>query len=75
MILNKAGNSISPADVLKQLQSGQLNQVGIKGSPGYSITATELAEKQIEWTKLFNCENMLKPKALGQIIKYLQNTL
>jgi hypothetical protein len=45
MILNKAGHSISPADVLKQLQSCQLNQVGIKGSPGYSITATELTEK------------------------------
>jgi len=74
-MLKRAGNSISPIEVLKQLQSCQLNQVGIKGSPGYSLTVTEMTEEQIEWTKLFNCENLLKPKALKQITKSLENTL
>ncbi|GAB6172976.1 IS1634 family transposase [Paradesulfitobacterium aromaticivorans] len=75
MMLKKAGHSISPIDVLKQVQSCQLNQVGIKGSPGYSLTVTEMTEQQLEWTKLFNCENLLKPKALKQITKSLGNTL
>ena len=75
VMLKRAGLSISPIDVLKQVQSCQLNQVGIKGSPGYSLTVTEMTEEQIEWTKLFNCENLLKPKALKQITKSLENTL
>jgi transposase len=75
MMLKRAGYSISPIDVLKQVQSCQLNQVGLKDSPGYSLTVTEMTEEQIEWTKLFNCENLLKPKALKQITKSLENTL
>jgi len=75
MMIKRAGHSISPMDVLKQMQSCQLNQVGIKGSPGYSLTVTEMTEQQLEWIKLFNCENLLKPKALKQITKSLQNTL
>nr|WP_180261130.1 hypothetical protein [Desulforamulus profundi] len=66
-ILKKAGHSISPIDVLEQVQSCQLNQVGIKGTPGYSLTVTEMTEEQKEWAKLFNCERLLKPKALKQI--------
>ena len=75
MMLKRAGQSISPIDLLKQVQSCQLNQVGIKGSPGYSLTVTEMTEQQIAWTKLFECENLLKPKALKQLTKSLENTL
>jgi transposase len=75
MMLKKSGHSISPIDVLKQVQSCQLNQVGIKGSPGYSLTVTEMTEEQIEWKKLFNCENLLKPKTVEQITKSLRNAL
>ena len=75
MMLKRAHPLISPIEVLKQVQSCQLNQVGIKGSPGYSLTVTEMTEQQLEWMKLFNCENLLKPKALKQIIKSLQNML
>lgn len=75
MMLKRAEHSISPIDVLKQMQSCQLNQVGIKGSLAYSLTVTELTEQQLQWIKLFNCENLLKPKALKQITKFLQNTL
>jgi len=75
MMLKRAKHSISPIEVLKQVESCQLNQVGIKGSPGYSLTVTEMTEQQLEWMKLFNCENFLKPKALKQITKSLQNTL
>ena len=75
MMLTRAEQSISPIDVLKQVQSCQLNQVGIKGSPSYSLAVTEMTEEQIGWIKLFNCENLLKPKALKRIIKFLENTL
>ncbi|GAB6153250.1 IS1634 family transposase [Desulfosporosinus burensis] len=75
VILKRAGYSISPINVLDQLQSCQLNQVGIKGSPGCSLTVTEMTEKQREWTKLFNCDNILKPKMLKQITKSLENRL
>jgi transposase len=75
MMLKKSGHSISPIDVLKQVQSCQLNQVGIKGSPGYSLTVTEMTEEQIEWKKLFHCENLLKPKTVEQITKSLRNAL
>ena len=75
MMLKRAEQSISPIDVLKQVQSCQLNQVTIKGSSGYSLTVTEMTEQQLEWAKLFNCENLLKSKALKQITKSLQTTL
>lgn len=75
MMLKKAGYSISPIDVLKQTQSCQLNQIGIKGSTGYSLTITEMTEDQIKWKKLFNCENLLKPKTLEQITTFLKNAL
>ncbi|GAB6153239.1 IS1634 family transposase [Desulfosporosinus burensis] len=75
VMLKRTGNSISPIDVLKQVKSCQLNQVGIKGSSGYSFTVTEMTEEQIKWTKLFNCEHLLKPKVLKQITKSLENTL
>ncbi|WP_045576918.1 IS1634 family transposase, partial [Desulfosporosinus sp. I2] len=42
MMLKRAQHSISPIEVLKQVQSCQLNQVGIKGSSGYSLTVTEM---------------------------------
>ncbi|MFZ3172369.1 MAG: transposase [Carboxydocellales bacterium] len=48
MMFKMAGHSISPIDVLKQVQSCQLNQVGIKGSPGYSLTVTEMTKEQID---------------------------
>ena len=75
MMLKKAGHSISPINVLKQTQSCQLNQVGIKGSPNFAFTITEMTEDQIDWKKLFNCENLLKSKALEHITKSLRNTL
>jgi transposase len=75
LILKKANLSLSPMSVLKQVQSCQLNQVGIKGSSGYALTVTEMTEQQLVWTKLFDCENFLKPKTLKQITKSLENTL
>ncbi|KLU60572.1 transposase DDE domain protein [Peptococcaceae bacterium CEB3] len=75
MILKKSGHSTSPIDVLKQAQSCQLNQVGLKGSTGSSFTITEMTEQQREWTRIFNCENLLKPKALKQLTKSLENAL
>lgn len=69
LMIKEAGHSIFPVDVLKQ--SCQLNQVGIKGSTGYSLTVTEMTEQQLEWAKLYDCENLLKPKALKQITKSL----
>jgi transposase len=75
MMLRKVGHSIAPIEVLKQVQSCRLNQVSLKGSSGYSLTVTEMTEQQLEWTELFNCENLLKPKTLKQITKSLENTL
>ena len=75
MMLRKAGHSIAPIEVLKQVQSCRLNQVSLKGSSRYSLTVTEMAEQQLEWTELFNCGSLLKPKTLKQITKSLANTL
>lgn len=75
MMLKQAKQSISPIEVLNQLGSCQLNQVGIKGSAGHSLTVTQMTEQQVEWTKLFRCEKMLNPKALKQIKKSLETSL
>ena len=75
MMLRKAGHSVAPIDILKQVQSCQLNQVNLKGTSGYSLAVTEMTEQQLEWIELFNCGNLLKPKILKQITKSLANTL
>jgi transposase len=74
-MLKQAGHSISPMEVLKQARSCQLNQVGFKGSSGHSFTVTQMTEQQVEWTKLLQCENSLKPKAIKQITKSLETLL
>jgi transposase len=75
MMLRTTAHSITPIEVLKQVQSCQLNQVSLKGSSGYSLAVTEMTEQQLEWIELFNCGNLLKPRALKQITKSLENTL
>ncbi|MCR4442715.1 MAG: transposase [Peptococcaceae bacterium] len=75
IILKRTGHSISPIDVLKKVQTCQLNRVGIKGSTSYSLTVTQMTEQQVEWTKLFQCEYLLNPKVIKQITKFLENAL
>jgi transposase len=69
MILNKAGAHVSASQILKQLDSCRLNQVGLKGSSHHSITMTELTEQQKDWVKLLDYEKYIKPQAVKKIIK------
>ena len=74
MMLKQAGHS-RPEEVLKQMESCQLNQVGMKNSPNRSITMTEITEQQEQWIKLLQCQKYLKPKAMKQLTKSLENAL
>lgn len=75
MKLRSAGDSTSPAEVLRQLQSCQLNQIGIKNSTQTTITMTEMSEQQKHWMEIFACEKYLKPKAMKQITESLKKSL
>jgi transposase len=75
MQLRSAGESTSPVDVLRQLQSCQLNQIGLRDSSQTTITMTEMSEKQKHWMEIFACEQYLKPKVLKQITESLKQSL
>lgn len=75
MMLKQAGHSRSPEEVLKQMESCQLNQVGMKNSPNRSITMTEITVQQEEWIKMLQCQKYLKPKAMKYLTKSLENVL
>ena len=72
MMLRNASESTSSTTVLRQLQSCQLNEVGLKNSSNRSITMTEMTEQQKQMIKQLKCENYLKPKVLKQITESLQ---
>jgi len=74
-MLKNAGCFTSPEEVLRQVQSCQLNLVGVKNSPNRSITKTELTELQQQWIKLLQCEKYLKPKMIKQLTESLQKVL
>lgn len=75
MKLRSAGDSTSPQEVLRQLQSCQLNQISIKGSSQTTITMTEMSTQQKQWMEIFACEKYLKPKVMKQITESLKKTL
>lgn len=75
MKLRSAGDSTSPEEVLKQLKSCQLNQIGIKNSSQTTITMTEMTEQQKHWMEIFACEQYLKPKVMKQITESLKQSL
>ena len=75
MMLKNADYSTSPEEVLRQVQSCQLNLVGVKNSPNRSITMTEMTEQQHQWIKQLQCENYLKPKVIKQLTESLQKML
>jgi len=76
MMLRKAEFALSSEELLRQVSSCQLNQVGLKNSPQRSLTITEMTEQQQQWAKLFHCEKMIKPKMIDQFNKFLlQNML
>ncbi len=72
MILSNAGIRESASQVLKKLESCQLNGVGLKGSPHHSITLTELTEQQKEWVKLLDVEKYIKPPAVKKLIESIK---
>lgn len=72
MVLRNAGESTSSTEVLRQWQSCQSNEVGLKHSSKRSITMTEMTEQQKQWIKQLQCKNYLKPKVLKQITESLQ---
>ena len=65
----------SPKEVLRQVQSCQLNLVGVKNSSNCSITMTEMTEQQHQCIKQLQCENYLKPKVIKQLTESLQKVL
>jgi hypothetical protein len=62
-------------NILKQLQSCQLNQIGIKNSSQTTITMTEMSEPQKRWMEIFACEPYLKPKVMKQVTESLKQLL
>lgn len=75
MMLRNAGDQTSPEEVLKQLQSCQLNQIGVKQSPHTSLTITEMTEQQKHWVKVIPSEKYLKAKAMKQLTESIKQTL
>ena len=75
MMLRSSGYRTSSEDVLKQLKSCQLNQIGIRHSSKTSITMTEMTEQQKQWVKVIPCEQYLKPKVMKQLTETLHQVL
>ena len=75
MTLRSVGDSTSPEEVLKQLKSCQLNQIGIKNSSQTTITMTEMTEQQKHWMEIFSCEQYLKPKFMKPLTELLKKSL
>lgn len=73
--LRRSKYSSTTQEVLKLVQSCQLNQVGFKGSTYSSITMTEMTEPQKQIMALLQCESYVKPKKMKQLIQSLGKTL
>ncbi|SPF40563.1 transposase [Candidatus Desulfosporosinus infrequens] len=71
MLLRKAEITTSSEELLRQLSSCRLNQVGLKNSPERTLTITEMTEQQKSWVKLFHLERMIKPKVIDQFNNFL----
>ena len=71
MLLRKAEITLSSEELLRQVSSCQLTQVGLKNSHQHSLTITEMTEQQKQWVKLFHLEKMIKPKVIDQFNKFL----
>ena len=71
MLLRKAEITLSSEELLRQVGSCQLTQVGLKNSHQHSLTITEMTEQQKQWVKLFHLEKMIKPKVIDQFNKFL----
>lgn len=71
MMLRKAEITLSSEELLRQVSSCQLSQVGLKNSSQRSLTITEMTEQQKQWVKLFQCEKLIKPKAIDQFNNFL----
>ncbi|HUC93640.1 MAG TPA: transposase [Paenibacillus sp.] len=75
MMLRQAGCMDSPEEVLKQLQSCQLNLVGFEGQLADSITMTKMTEQQTWLTDILQCNKYLQPKAMQLLTKSLKTPL
>ena len=71
MLLRKAEITLSSEELLRQVSSCQLTQVGLKNSHQHSLTITEMTEQQKQWVKLFHLEKMIIPKVIDQFNKFL----
>lgn len=71
MMLRKAKITLSSEELLRQVSSCRLNQVGLKNSSQRSLTITEMTEQQEQLVKLFHCEKMMKPKVIDQFKEFL----
>jgi transposase len=71
MMLKSSGDMISAEEVLKQVRSCQLNQIGDKHSSITSIAMTKITEQQKQWIRIIPCEQFLKAKAIKQLTKLL----
>ena len=71
MMLSKAKITLSSEELLRQVSSCQLSQVGLKNSSQRSLTITEMTEQQQQWVKLFHCEKMIKSKVINQFNEFL----
>jgi len=71
MTLRKAEITQSSEELLRQVSSCQLDQVGLKKSSQRSLTITEMTEQQEQLVKLCHCEKMMKPKVIDQFNNFL----
>jgi len=71
MMLKGSGDKTSPEEVLKQVRSCQLSQIGDEHSSNTSIAMTKITEQQKQWTRIIPCEQFLKAKEIKQLTKSL----
>jgi hypothetical protein len=74
-MLKQSGCSLSPDQVLKQMESCLLNQVAFKDSLNHSVTPTKMTQQQEEFVRLLNLEKYLSPKAVAQLTKKVEKAL
>jgi transposase len=75
MMLRQAGYMDSPEEILKQIQSCQLNLVGFEGHSTNSIMMTKMTEQQKRLTDILQCNKYLQPKAMQLLTKSLETSL
>lgn len=75
MMLRQAGYMESPEEVLKQLQTCQLNLVSFEGKSSDSITMTKMTEQQKQLIEILQCDKYLQSKAMQLLMKTLKSAL